>query len=113
MVQDSVLHHFHKRERVNVKCEPHSHPKKWKKVMDKLIYVVAFIGPIMTLPQIIKIWGEKNAAGVSVASWATFSVLSIFWIIYGIMHEEKPIIISSTLWFILDACVVLGTLMYG
>lgn len=107
MVQDGVLHHLHKRKRIQVKDEP------WKRILDKLIYMVAFTGPIMTLPQIIKIWGEKSAAGVSVASWTTFSVLSVFWLIYGVVHKEKPIIISSTLWFILDTFIVVGTLMYG
>jgi len=61
MVHDGPgLHHYHKRKREKF---PVSH--KWKRFMDKAIYGVGIFGPLMTLPQIGKIWIEKNASGVS------------------------------------------------
>ncbi len=81
--------------------------------MDKGIYVVAIIGPLMTIPQITKIWVGQTAAGVSVISWATFCVTATFWMMYGILHKEKPIIFSNILWLILQSFIVVGAIIYG
>ena len=81
--------------------------------MDKLIYVVGIIGVIMTLPQLTKIWMEKNASGVSIVSWGAYAILAIFWIIYGVMHKEKPIILTYSAWFVIDTLIVIGLLIYG
>ena len=107
-----ALHHYHRRKRIHQKHEPYPHPDKWKRLMDKFIYVVGVAGPILTLPQLIKIWVEKNAAGVSAISWAGFLVAAVFWLMYGILHKEKPIIFTYTLWIILDGLVVAGVLIY-
>lgn len=107
------LHHFHRRKRIYINHEPYPHPNKWKRLMDKLIYVVGIIGPIMTIPQILKIWVDKNAAGISIITWLTYAIISVFWLLYGIMHKEKPIIFASFLLFIFDAFVVVGALTYG
>ena len=74
--------------------------------MDRAIYVVSIFGPIMTLPQLFKIWTLKSAIGISITSWIAFLVVAIFWLIYGMMHNEKPIIFSSILWTIAQVAVV-------
>ena len=107
------LHHFHRRKRIHKKHEPYPHPNKWKRFMDRAIYIVGIFGPIMTLPQLTKIWVEKNASGVSLISWTAFLLYAIFWLIYGIMHREKPIIFAYILWVTLQAIVVIGIIIYG
>ncbi len=106
------LHHFHKRKRIS-RGEPYPHPNKWKRLMDKLIYIVIFVGPIMTIPQVITIWFERNASGVSVLSWMSYLFVSICWLIYSLLHREKPIIISAVIWIILEIMIVLGIVIYG
>ena len=81
--------------------------------MYKFIYLVGVLGPIMTIPQVMKIWGEQEAAGVSVISWGAYSLISIFWIIYGIVDRDKPIIFMFTAYFILNILVVIGTMQYS
>lgn len=78
-----------------------------------MIYVIGVFGPIMTIPQLITIWVEKNASGVSVISWSAYMVVAIFWLIYGIMHKEKPIIVTYILWLVLEILIVIGILLYG
>ncbi|MDP6647897.1 MAG: hypothetical protein QGH34_00690 [Candidatus Woesearchaeota archaeon] len=107
------LHHFHRRKRIHLKHEPYPHPNKWINFMDKAVYVVGAIGPLMTLPQISKIWFEKNASGVSILSWSAFLFYAIFWLIYGIIHKEKPIIFAYILWVTLQSLVVIGIIIYG
>ena len=112
-VHNPGLHHLHKRKRIYLKHEPYPHPDKWKRLVDKFIYVVGILGPIMTVPQIMKVWIERNAAGISVTTWLAYTIMSFFWIIYGIIHKEKPIIVSSGLLFITNLLVVVGTLVYS
>lgn len=112
------LHHFHKK-RIHKKYEKHSkdkeHPSKdkWKRFIDKIIYIGAVVGPIIAIPQIMKIWVEKNASGVSVISWSGYLVSAIFWLIYGVVHKEKPIVVTNIIWIFLQAIIVVGTLIYG
>jgi len=107
------LHHHHKRKRIHAKHESYPHPNKWKNFMDKAIYVVGVLGPIMTIPQLAKIWVEKNASGVSIISWTAYLIASGFWVIYGIMHKEKPIIVTYSLWILLDILIIIGTVIYN
>lgn len=100
------LHHLQKNTYLS-KATP------FKKFMDKLVLVAAVIGPFMTLPQLYKIWFLKLAAGVSALSWSGYLIYAIIWFIYGIIHKEKPIIITYTIWIILEIFVILGTLIYG
>ncbi len=112
MERSKGLHHFHKRKRIHVKHEKYPHPNKLKNLMDRFIYVVVFIGPLFTIPQIYKIFVEQNATGVSVFTWGTYSLGSFFWLMYGVMHKEKPIIITNILWGIMNFSVMVGAVMY-
>lgn len=107
------LQHLQKRKRVHQKIEDYPHPNKWKRFLDKGIYLAGILGPIMTLPQLSKIWIEKNASGVSAFSWGAYAIGAVFWIVYGFMHKEKPIILAYFSWFMLSIFIVLGTLLYG
>lgn len=107
------LPHFHFRKRVKKKKVKIPHKNKLKKFMDKSIYFIAIFGPMMTIHQVIKIWGEKNASGISLISWGGYFIAATFWLTYGVVHKEKPIIITYILWIVLHALVISGTLLYG
>ncbi len=79
---------------------------------DELIYVVAFIGPLMTIPQVTTIWLERKVEGISIITWSSYAVLSIFWISYGLIHKEKPIILANLLFLFVNIAVVLGVLIF-
>lgn len=103
MTHDSHgLHHYQKRK-----------TGKSRKIIDRLIYVIGILGPILTIPQVTKIWIEQNSTGVSAISWSAYLVFAIFWVIYGILHREKPIIFTYSIWIFLDILIVVGTLIYG
>ncbi len=107
------LHHYHIRKRIHQKHEPFPSKNKLKRNFDKLIYIAVIFGPIMTIPQLLKIWTSKNAAGVSFIAWASFSVISILWLTYGILHKEKPIIFMNLALIILQALIAISALIYG
>lgn len=93
----------------------HLHMKKLskKRSMDKIIYVVALIWPILTLPQIWRVWVYKNPSGLSLFTWWAYVLSAILWIVYGIVHKEKVIIFSNILWVIVNLAVLIGTIIYG
>ena len=107
------LHHLHVRKRIHEKYEIYPHPEKWKRLVDELAYAAGIFGVVMTIPQVWKIFAEKNAAGVSAVSWAAYTINSVFWLAYGIIHKEKPIIFANLLFIFLNALVVVGALLYG
>lgn len=84
----------------------------YQKTINKAIYLVALIGPIMTLPQLYEIWINKTVAGVSLLTWGAYALVSFVWILYGVIHKEKPILISQTLLLILELSIVIGVLIF-
>jgi MtN3 and saliva related transmembrane protein len=90
----------------------HFSKRKKRSFIDKLIYVFAIGGPLMNIPQLLKIWTEKNSSGVSVISWIGFSLTALIWLVYGIIHKEKPIIVANILYFVLQVGVIIGALAY-
>ncbi len=70
------------------------------------------ISPFMMLPQLYGIWVTKNASGISVLSFASFAFFNLVFIVYGITHKNKLIIINSSIWFVFQIFVVIGVLLY-
>ena len=81
--------------------------------LDKLTFVVGVIGPFTVLPQTYTIFSTKSAAGVSLATWSLIFIVTFPWILYGLAHKEKSIIVSFILWEVVNLSVVIGVLLYG
>lgn len=82
-------------------------------VVDRLTYIAAIIEPIITIPQAVLIFQTKSAAGISLLSWIGFQILTIIWIWYAIVHEERMILLYQGLFFIIQGFVIIGGIMYG
>ncbi len=98
-----AIHHKHKRSRPS-----QAHP-----FLDRLVYVAAIVSPLMTIPQLWKIWIEQNASGISLITWSTYLLVSIVWLSYGIAHKERAIILSNLFWVAMIPGIILGTILYG
>ncbi len=109
----SGLYHQHRRKRIHKKYEPFPHPKRIKRVYDHIIYGAVILGPILNIPQVFKIWIEKDASGVSLITWSGFSVISVMWFIYGYLHKEKPVMIMNFVLIFMQISIAIGTYMYG
>ena len=83
------------------------------KTIDKLVYFAAVLEPLVTLPQVVVIFRDKSAEGVSIASWLGFQILTAVWIWYGYVHKDKAILIYQGLFFIFQGMVIAGGIMYG
>lgn len=85
----------------------------WRHVIDKGIFVVAIASPLMTVPQIVMIWVQRSAAGVSIASWGAYLAAALFWLMYGFVHRDRAIIMSNILWVVLEAFVIAGAILFA
>ncbi len=74
---------------------------------------VAFISPLSATPQIFTIFGKQQASGVSLASWIMYLLIGLITLAYGSFHKLRPIIISQSLWTIIDIVIIVGVIMYG
>ena len=101
----------HKYERkLGIKKQKRS---RYVKFLDKLTFIVGVIGPFTVLPQIYSIFHTRSAAGVSLATWLLIFIVTFPWILYGMAHKEKSIIVSFALWEVVNLAVVVGVLLYS
>ena len=68
---------------------------------------------VMTVPQILTIWRDQQAAGVSALSWTAYLASAFVWLSYGLRKRDMNIYLPCIGWIMLDAAVVIGALIYG
>jgi uncharacterized protein with PQ loop repeat len=87
--------------------------KKEMKLFDKVVGVTAVIYPLTGIPQVVKIWTEKSAAGLSLISWSFFLLVTLILITYSITKKEKKLALMWSLWVIMYIGVISGIIVYG
>jgi|TARA_B100001971_G_C17987017_1_gene430368 uncharacterized protein with PQ loop repeat len=114
MAQDLLgIHHIHKRKRDQKKLEKFPHHKKSYRFLDKFVLFGGLLGPLVTLPQIFKIWIEKSAEDLSLISWIGYLIGASILLIYSFVHKEKPLVIIYASIVIVDLMVLISILIYG
>lgn len=91
----------------------HKHtPTTYTIFLDKLTFITGIVGPFTVLPQIYGIFSNHSATGVSLATWLLIFIVTSPWILYGVAHKDKSIIVSFSLWEVVNLAVVIGVLIY-
>lgn len=99
------LRHIHKKKK-------YFPAKKYElNILDRVMYVVALLGPVMTLPQIYDIWIKRNSS-LNVVTWGGYLTIGFMWLFYGLVHKEKMIIFSNMIGIVTTGLVFFGALMY-
>lgn len=116
---EHAQHHIHSRKRSSKSKKSsnkfHEYPSKNKcvRLLDGIVMLVAFVMPLMSLPQVYKIWILHQVAGVSILTWSAYCILAIPMLIYGIVHKATPLIIMNSIWILMEALIVIGTIVVG
>lgn len=76
------------------------------------MFIIAVVIPLMTLPQIISIWGTRSAANVSLSTWLAYLFSATCWLIHSILTRNKTLAVNQILWVALESIVVVGILIY-
>lgn len=105
-------HHLYTRKWLYKRLGKYPHPNIWKRIIDIAVFLVGGLGPLFTIPQLMRVWIEKNADGLSLITWMAYSVFSFVWLLYGIAHKEKPIIFANAMHMILNTIIVIGIMAF-
>jgi uncharacterized protein with PQ loop repeat len=81
--------------------------------MHRLLGSLSIFTMLMTIPQVLTIWVNHRAAGVSLLSWGAYCVSAVVWLWYGLQKRDKNIYLPCIGWILLDSAVVVGALVYG
>jgi uncharacterized protein with PQ loop repeat len=80
-------------------------------VLEKLVGIIAIAYPLTGLPQLYKIWIEKEVAGVSLLSWSFFLVVTLVLICYSWLKGEKKLSLMWSSWAVIYVAVIVGLLI--
>lgn len=81
--------------------------KQKRRTVDLMAYVIGVGGNLAVIPQIIKAW-SSSAPGLAIATWMMFSGFGIIWLIYAVMHKQKPLIAAQITGLSCNLLVVAG-----
>lgn len=59
--------------------------------------VAAMLTTLAFVPQVVKTWRTRQTRDISLAMWLLFVVGVALWLVYGMMIEAWPVIISNAL----------------
>jgi len=82
-------------------------------VIDAVCLLTAVFMPLTAIPQIVKLHSTHDASGVSLSMWLLYSIGTIPFLIYGIIHKEVQLIILNVLWLVVNTFVISAVLMYS
>lgn len=91
----------------------HSHKEKWKRVFHRIAYLAGLAASLATIPQIIKVWVEKDTSGVSVLTWSFYLIIAVILVIYGRIHKERLMVIMYILLTIAEALIIVGVIVHS
>jgi MtN3 and saliva related transmembrane protein len=81
-----------------------------------LIRTIGFLAGILTtisfLPQVIKTWRTKRVEDFNLLFMLLFTIGLIFWLVYGIIINEWPIILANSVTLVLNFVLLWMKLKY-
>lgn len=69
-------------------------------------YGAAILTTLSFLPQVIQIIRTKNTDGISLLMYSIFVTGILFWLIYGILLQELPIILANAFTLLFSGAVL-------
>ena len=75
-------------------------------------YLAAFLTTFSFLPQAIKTIKTRCTKGISALMYTLFTIGIFFWLVYGVLVEDKIIIAANVITFIF-ACIILFISFYN
>jgi MtN3 and saliva related transmembrane protein len=84
-------------------------------MVDLRTYCGMIAGSLTTvsfLPQLIKVWKTQSAKDISAGMFVVFTCGVSLWLIYGLLLNDLPIIISNTVTLILASSILFLKLRY-
>ena len=84
------------------------HHKKGTSKLGDAMYFVAVFGPVLTIPQLAKIWENGSPAELSFLTWFSYFIISALWFFYGLKTKDRPLILCNGFYLIINLLIVLS-----
>lgn len=84
-----------------------------QKAMKQVLGGLSIFTLAMTVPQVLVIWVNRQAAGVSLLSWGAYWISALVWLWYGVQKRDRNIYLPCIGWLLLDSAVIAGAVIYG
>lgn len=82
-----------------------------------MIHYFGYFAGLLTvasfLPQVIRTWRTKQTRDLSLGMFALLVTASSLWIIYGIIIEDWPVILTNLGMVVLNGAIGVAKLRYG
>lgn len=87
--------------------------RKLLKYFEPVMLVMGIVGPLATLPQIIKLYftHSQHAEGQSLTTWSVFAILATLWVVYGLINKKAPIYVGNGIALIMNLLMVAGIII--
>jgi uncharacterized protein with PQ loop repeat len=87
--------------------------RRTARAIDNAMAAAAIVHPATAAPQAIQIYETHNSAGVAPLTWLSFMAIGTVFLAYGLLHKIKPMIVTQVLWFVMDAVILTGVVLYS
>ena len=88
------------------------HSLKDTRGLDRLTLIVGVIQPIMTLPQIITVYSQRDSSQIALITWIAYDIASVVLLMYGMKHSWKPIIFAQIIWLIVQTTMAASVFIF-
>jgi len=107
------LHHKNIRKRIHQNSESYPSKVYWKRLLDRLVSVLGIGMTAAVLPQAIQIWSTQDAQNIPLFTWSYFLLYAVVMLVYGIAHNERPIIVIYSSNILVYLSIVTGIVLYS
>lgn len=73
---------------------------------DLLGFIAAFCTTFAFVPQVLLVWRQRSAEGISTGMYLIFSLGVLLWLAYGLLTNAWPVIIANGITLVLALCVL-------
>jgi uncharacterized protein with PQ loop repeat len=79
--------------------------------LERMLRALSLVTMVMTVPQVLTIWIDGNAAGVSIVLWSAYLLSACLWLVYGLQKHDKAIYLACLGWIALDVAIVASVIV--
>src|SRR5918999_682565 len=88
-------------------------PSTYETKLRRVLGGMSIFTLLMTIPQVLPIWGGHQAAGGSPFTWSAYLLSAVLWFWFGVQKQDKNIYLPCIRWIVLDVAVIVGAVIYG
>ena len=76
-------------------------------------YAAGTLTTIAFVPQLLKVWRTKSTEDISLLMFLIFTSGVVMWLIYGVLLDEAPIVVTNTVTLGLASAILWLKIKYG